>query len=62
MEINIVEACKTIQHENLEFIETNKLAPHIIEADLMLGGNSSMITDFLLLEKPVVTFNNEAPQ
>ena len=62
MDINIVEAYKTIQHENLEFIETDKLAPHIIEADFMLGDNSSMITDFLLLEKPVVTFNNEASQ
>jgi CDP-glycerol glycerophosphotransferase (TagB/SpsB family) len=62
MDINIVEAYKAIQHENLEFIETDKLAPHMIEADLMLGDNSSMITDFLLLEKPVVTFKNEAPQ
>jgi CDP-glycerol glycerophosphotransferase (TagB/SpsB family) len=59
---DIVEAYKAIQHENLEFIETDKLAPHMMEADIMLGDNSSMITDFLLLEKPVVSFNNEAPK
>jgi len=62
MASDIVEAYKKIQHENLEFIETDKLAPHMIEADIMLGDNSSMITDYLLLEKPVVTFNNEAPK
>jgi CDP-glycerol glycerophosphotransferase (TagB/SpsB family) len=62
MDSNIVKAYKAIQHENLEFIETDKLAPHMIEADLMLGDNSSMITDYLLLRKPVVTFNNEAPK
>lgn len=57
-----VEAYKAIQHDNLEFIETDKLVPHMIEADLMLGDNSSMITDFLLLKKPVVTLNNQTPQ
>ncbi|MFT6991958.1 MAG: CDP-glycerol glycerophosphotransferase (TagB/SpsB family) [Paraglaciecola sp.] len=62
MDIDTVNAYKAIQHENLEFIETDKLAPHMIEADLMVGDNSSMITDYLLLEKPVVTFNNEAPK
>jgi len=56
-----VEAYKKIQHENLSFIETDELAPHMVEADLMLGDNSSMITDYLLLNKPVVTVNNEAP-
>jgi CDP-glycerol glycerophosphotransferase (TagB/SpsB family) len=56
-----IAAYKAIQHENLEFVETDQLAPHLVEADLMLGDNSSMITDYLLLGKPVVTVNNEAP-
>ena len=56
-----VAAYKRIEHDNLEFVETDDLSPHLIEADLMLGDNSSMITDYLLLRKPVVTVNNEAP-
>jgi CDP-glycerol glycerophosphotransferase (TagB/SpsB family) len=56
-----VAAYKNIQHDNLTFVETDELAPYMIEADLMLGDNSSMITDYLLLNKPVVTINNQAP-
>ncbi|MFQ3208364.1 MAG: CDP-glycerol glycerophosphotransferase (TagB/SpsB family) [Glaciecola sp.] len=55
-----VEAYKRIQHENLTFVETDELAPHMLEADLMVGDNSSMITDYLLLNKPVVSVNNES--
>lgn len=62
MDKSIVEAYKAIQHENLHFIETDQLAPYLINADLMIGDNSSMITDFLLLEKPVVTVNNQSPK
>ena len=62
MDKSTVEEYKAMQHDNLLFVETDKLAPHMVEADLMLGDNSSMITDFLLLNKPVVTFNNEAPK
>jgi hypothetical protein len=59
---DVVEAYRSIQHENLELIETDQLAPYMQQADVMLGDNSSMITDFLLLNKPVVTFNNAVPQ
>ncbi len=62
MDKHIVDAYKAIQHDNLSFIETDQLAPYLMNADLMLGDNSSMITDFLLLDKPVVTVNNQSPK
>lgn len=62
MDQSIVDAYKAAQHENLQFIETDQLASYLVNADLMLGDNSSMITDFLLLEKPVVTVNNQSPK
>jgi hypothetical protein len=62
MDKSIVDAYKAIQHENLSFIETDQLAPYLVNADLMVGDNSSMITDFLLLQKPVVTVNNQSPK
>jgi CDP-glycerol glycerophosphotransferase (TagB/SpsB family) len=55
---HIVDGYKAIQHENLTFIETDDLIPYMENADLMLADFSSMITDFILLNKPVVTFRN----
>ncbi len=58
MDKRIVDAYKAIQHDNLRFIETDNLIPYMERADIMLADYSSMITDFILLNKPVVTFQN----
>ncbi|MBL4908930.1 MAG: CDP-glycerol glycerophosphotransferase family protein [Alteromonadaceae bacterium] len=58
MASNIVNSYKAIQHKNLTLIETDNLIPYMKNADLMLADYSSMITDFILLNKPVVTFKN----
>jgi len=55
---NIVADYKAIQNKNLTFIETDNLIPYMENADLMLADYSSMITDFILLNKPVITFKN----
>ncbi|ABG38584.1 CDP-glycerol:poly(glycerophosphate) glycerophosphotransferase [Paraglaciecola sp. T6c] len=57
-----VDAYKAAQHENLTFIETDNAMPLMLEADLMLGDNSSMLVEFLMLNKPVVTMKNEHPK
>lgn len=61
MDKTVVEAYKGIQHHNLSFIETDDALPYMLEADVMLGDNSSMMVEFLMLQKPVVTFKNEHP-
>jgi len=58
MDKSIVNNYKEIQHENLKFIETDNLIPYMENADVMIADFSSMITDFILLGKPVVTFQN----
>lgn len=58
MDQSIVDAYKAIQHENLTFVETDDLTPFMLNADVMLGDYSSMMLDFILLNKPVVTFGN----
>ena len=58
----VVSAYKAAQHENLTFIETDNAMPLMLEADLMLGDNSSMLVEFLMLNKPVVTVKNEHPK
>ncbi|MCK5394346.1 MAG: CDP-glycerol glycerophosphotransferase family protein [Gammaproteobacteria bacterium] len=61
MDKSIVDAYKNIQNENLEFIETDDIIPLLLEADVMLCDTSSILQEFLVLNKPVVTFNNRLP-
>ncbi len=61
MDSSIVDAYKNIQHENLTFIETDDVIPLLLEADVMLCDTSSILQEFLILNKPVVTFNNRLP-
>lgn len=61
MDKAIVNAYKAIQHEDLKFIETDDIIPLLLEADVMLCDTSSILQEFLILQKPVVTFNNRLP-
>lgn len=61
MDPSIVRNYKNIQNENLTFIETDNVIPLLLEADVMLCDTSSILQEFLILNKPVVTFNNRLP-
>lgn len=61
MDADVVNAYKSIQNDNLRFIETDDLIPFLKSADLMVSDTSSVISEFILLHKPVVTFNNRSP-
>ncbi len=61
MDKSIVDAYKNIQHDNLTFIETDNIIPLLIKADVMLCDTSSVLQEFLILNKPVVTYNNRQP-
>jgi len=61
MDREIIEQYKSIQSENLTFIETDDVVPLLKQADVMLCDTSSVLIMFLLLNKPVVTFNNISP-
>lgn len=62
MSADIVEQYKTIESEYLTFVETDDVMPLLQQADLMVCDTSSVLLMFLLLNKPVVTFNNIAPK
>jgi CDP-glycerol glycerophosphotransferase (TagB/SpsB family) len=57
----VVEKYKTIQGENLEYVETDDIIPLLRAADAMVSDTSSVISEFLLQQKPAVTFRNCAP-
>ncbi|NJY63299.1 CDP-glycerol glycerophosphotransferase [Salinimicrobium sp. CDJ15-81-2] len=50
-----------IQNKNLTYYETTNLIPLFRKADVLLADSTSVITEFLLQEKPVVTFRNSKP-
>ncbi|MFV1871922.1 MAG: CDP-glycerol glycerophosphotransferase family protein [Oleiphilus sp.] len=57
-----VDKYKAIQHEHLTFVETDDVIPLLKQADVMVCDTSSVITMFLMLKKPVVTFKNASPK
>ena len=61
MEQSVVDNYKNIQNENLTFIETDNIIPLLLKADVMLCDTSSILQEFLILNKPVVTYQNRLP-
>ncbi|WP_435235374.1 UDP-N-acetylglucosamine 2-epimerase [Psychromonas sp. PT13] len=61
MDQGIVDQFKSIQSDNLTFVETDNILPLLKNADIMLCDSSSIISEFLLQKKAVVTFRNRCP-
>lgn len=56
-----VDIIKSIQNEDFTFIETTDIIPLFRKADIMFSDTTSAITEFMLQQKPVVTFKNNKP-
>lgn len=52
---------RALEQSNVKFKDTTDLIPLFKQADLMIADTTSAIAEFLLQEKPVVTFNNNKP-
>lgn len=53
---------RNLDSDKLSFIETNDIIPLLQAADIILSDTSSVITEFALQGKPVVTLNNYNPK
>lgn len=62
MSNHLVEQYQGLSSHNLHVIETAELAPILQVADVIVSDTSSIITEFGLLNKPIVTFNNKEPE
>ena len=61
-DIHWVKQYKSLLGNNVEFVESQSILPLLKAADVLLSDTSSVIGEFSLLEKPVVTLNNSEPE
>ena len=61
MDPAIVAQYQSLENDNLKFFGTDKVIELLHRADIMVSDNSSILQEFLLLNKPVITFRNRAP-
>jgi CDP-glycerol glycerophosphotransferase (TagB/SpsB family) len=62
IDVQIAAKFKALQNDNLSFHGTDEVIPLLHRADVMVSDNSSVLQEFLLLGKPVVTYKNRDPQ
>lgn len=62
MAIETVARYRALVGENLTFYNTGAVLDLLHRADVIVSDNSSILQEFLLLKKPVVTYRNRDPQ
>ena len=60
--IPVKEKWKGLEGPNFTYCDTTDLAPLFHEADILLSDTSSVIQEFLMQQKPVVTFRHHIPK
>ena len=62
MDPSVVEQYRKLNGENLRFVESDDdLLPLLPQADVMLCDTSSIMFEFMFLDRPVVTFRTKMP-
>ncbi len=61
MDPAVVDMYKSLQGSNLTYVDTDEIIPLLKSADVMVSDTSSIISEFLLRYRPVVTFRNRDP-
>ena len=57
-----VDRYRSLEGKNLSFHDTGSVLDLLQRADVIVSDNSSILQEFLLLKKPVVTYRNRDPQ
>lgn len=60
MDKDVVISYRQMEGENLQVVEDPDIIPCLYAADVLLTDTSSVVTEFLLLNKPVVTFRTRS--
>jgi len=64
MEKDLIDTYKNLakKYNNIVFVEDRNILKYLLIADLMISDTSSVIYEFLLLNKPVITLNARCPK
>lgn len=62
MAAKTIHKYRSIEGPNLAFFDTGSVIDLLHRADIIVSDNSSILQEFLLLKKPVVTYRNRDPQ
>jgi len=58
MDKETIELYKSLQSKNLQVIDSDDITPLLQISDIMISDTSSVVYEFLLLDKPAVTLNS----
>src|SRR4051812_46526120 len=58
----LVDAYRRLAGANARFVEADSLVPALRAADVLVCDTSSVVSEFVVQRKPVVTFRNRAPK
>lgn len=61
MDPQVVQKYRDLSNEHLDVVEDPDIIPCLQAADVLLTDTSSVVSEFLLLDKPVVTFRTKEP-
>ncbi|MFZ2630038.1 MAG: CDP-glycerol glycerophosphotransferase family protein [Desulfosalsimonadaceae bacterium] len=61
MDPKVVDRYRAMQGDDLAYVDTDDILPLLKSADIMVSDTSSVLSEFLLQGRPVVTFNNREP-
>jgi len=61
---DLVVAYKSLAktNSNIQYVENRNVLKYLLLSDLMISDTSSVVYEFLLLNKPVITFNARSPK
>jgi len=62
IDVTLVDAYRRLAGPNAKFIEVEELVPALRAADVLVCDTSSVVSEFVVQRKPVVTFRNRAPK
>lgn len=61
MSAEVIEQYRSVENKNLKIINDDDIIPLLHKADIMLSDTSSVVAEFLCLDKPVITYKNSHP-
>jgi len=56
MDLNIIKKYKKLENQNFKIVTQNDILPSMFESDILLTDTSSVAYEYLLFDKPLITF------